>query len=239
VGDAPLRRVAVLGVYGPDGAAAMRAAVGEIRRSRHTVEFALGSLGQADPALSRLTPLTGMEGGKLANANRLAHALDGIAEADWMLLIDDDAALPAHFLDRLIALGERFRLDLLQPALTRASHTAWSVVRRRPAVLRETRFVEMGPVLAVSRRAFAELHPFPEEGMGWGADLHWAAVAKRLGWRLGVADAVPVRHDLRPTAAGYDAEAAREGAARLLAAREHIGWHEAGEVIATHRRLRD
>jgi hypothetical protein len=234
----PVRRVAVLGVYGPDGAAAMRAAADELRRSRHTVEFALGSLGPADPALADVTRLSGMEGGKLANANRLAQSLDGVAIFDWVLVIDDDAALPAHFLDRLLALGDRFSLDLVQPGLTRASHTAWSVVRRRPAVLRETRFVEMGPVLAMSRRAFAELNPFPEEGMGWGADLHWAAVAKRLGWRMGVADAVPVRHDLRSTATGYDAGAAREGAARLLAAREHIGWSEAGEVIATHRRLR-
>jgi hypothetical protein len=235
---APVRRIAVLGVYGPDAAAAFRAEAGEIRRSRHQVEFALGSLGPPDPALAGLTALRQMTGGKLANVNRLAATLPGIEEFDWVLVIDDDAALPAKFLDRLLALGEQFGLDLVQPALTRSSHTAWRVVRRRPALLRETRFVEMGPALAFGREAFAELHPFPEEGMGWGADLVWAAVAARRGWRLGVADAVPVRHDLRPTAAGYDREAAREGAQRLLGAREHIGWREAGEVIATHRRLR-
>ena len=41
-GETPVRRVGVLGVYGPDGAAAMRAAADEIRRSSHKVEFALG-----------------------------------------------------------------------------------------------------------------------------------------------------------------------------------------------------
>ena len=95
----------------------------------------------------------------------------------------------------------------------------------------------MGPVLAMSRRAFAELHPFPEEGMGWGADLHWAAVAAQRGWRLGVADAVPVRHDLRPTAAGYDPEVARVEAERLLSSRKHLSWRKATDVVAVHRRL--
>ena len=233
----PARRVAVLGAYGSTGAAAMVAAAGEIRRSRHTVEFALASLGPANSALAALTALAGANGGKLANLNRLARALRDIGEFDWVLVIDDDVALPPHFLDRLIGLGERFRLDLVQPALTHTSHTAWPVVRRRAAVLRETRFVEMGPALALRGGAFAALQPFPEAGMGWGADLHWAAVAARRGWRLGVADAIPARHDLRPTATGYDREEAREEALRLLAAREHIGWREAGEVVATHRRL--
>ena len=98
----------------------------------------------------------------------------------------------ARFLDRFVAVLEAFGLDLAQPAQTLRSHSAWKVTRRRPASLvRETRFVEIGPVTAFSRRAAAELLPFPELRYGWGLDLHWAAVAGRRGWRLGVVDALP------------------------------------------------
>jgi hypothetical protein len=235
----PPRQIALIAVYAPGGAGTLAGALAELRRTRHSLEVALGSLGEPGPALAAETVANGMAaGGKLANVNAVTASLPAIDGADWVMLLDDDVVLPTGFLDRLVALAERFGLDLVQPALTWTSHTAFPVVRRRAALLRQTRFVEIGPAVMLSRRAFAELHPFPEGGMGWGVDLHWAAVAARLGWRLGVADAVPVRHDLRPTAAGYDTEAAREGAARLLATREHIGWRQADEVVETHRRLR-
>jgi hypothetical protein len=48
---APPRKVHVVGVYGPDGARAMASSVAELRRSRHTVTFALGALGPRSPAL--------------------------------------------------------------------------------------------------------------------------------------------------------------------------------------------
>ncbi len=47
--------------------------------------------------------------------------------------------------------------------------------------------------------------------MGWGLDAHWAALAREHGWRMGVVDATPIGHTLRPPAATY---AARRGARR-------------------------
>jgi hypothetical protein len=196
----------------------------------------LGALAGAAPDLAPLTRAEQMTGGRLANLNRLAE-LGGTGEADWILLLDDDVALDERFLDRLVALAERFRLQLVQPALTHTSHTAWPVTRRRPTLLRLTRFAEMGPVLMMHREAFAALAPFPEQGMGWGICLHWAAEARRRGWRIGIADAVPVRHDLRPPAASYDRGEARAAAAELLRTREHIGWREADQVLERYRSL--
>lgn len=232
----PRRRVALLGVYGPAGAATLAAAVGHATRSRHDVRATLGALEGAAPQLAPLTAAERMPGGRLANLNRLAD-LAGARGADWVILIDDDVAAGDRFLDRLLALGERFDLQLLQPALTHTSHTAWPVTRRRPALLRRTLFAEMGPVLLLRRDAFDALTPFPEEGMGWGICLHWAAEARRRGWRVGIADAVPVRHDLRPPAASYDRGEARAAAAELLSAREHIGWREADEVLERYARI--
>src|SRR5205823_400889 len=80
---------------------------------------------------------------------------------------------------------------------------AWGVTRRRPdSVVRETSFVEIGPVSAFHRETFGALLPFPDLRMGWGLDLHWAAVARERGWRMGVVDAVVIAHRARPAAAG-------------------------------------
>jgi hypothetical protein len=232
----PRREVAVYGIYGTDGARPIGDAIAELRRSRHGVAVRLGALGPPAPALEDDTSLAELEGGKLANLNRLLER-SPLAEAEWVLLLDDDVALVRRFLDRMMLLADRFGLDIAQPALTHSSHTAWPVTRRRPCLLRRTRFVEMGPVMLIRRPVLEELLPFPEQGMGWGVCLHWAALAERRGWKLGVADAVPVRHDLRPPASGYDRAAAVAAARRLLEEREHIDWRQADTVLATYRRL--
>ena len=131
----------------------------------------------------------------------------------------------------------RVRLDLAQPAQTLMSHSAWKVTRRRPASLvRETRFVEIGPVTGFGRAAAEELLPFPELRFGWGLDLHWAALAGKRGWRLGVVDALPVRHDARTVAAAYPRAEAESEAARFLRDRPYLPSGQAGDVLATHRR---
>ena len=64
-----------------------------------------------------------------------------------------------------------------------ASHAAWDVTRRRPGVLaHRTRFVEIGPVTALSATAAAALLPFPDLQMGWGLDARWSAIAAERGW---------------------------------------------------------
>jgi hypothetical protein len=154
-------------------------------------------------------------------------------------VVDDDVRLPHTFVDRFVGVCEAFELDLAQPAQTLRSHSAWKVTRRRPASLvRETRFVEIGPVTAFGRAASAELLPFPELRYGWGLDLHWAAVAAERGWRLGVVDALPVRHELGVVAATYAREDAVDEAAHFLAERPYLSSERAGEVLALHRRVR-
>jgi hypothetical protein len=156
---------------------------------------------------------------------------------DWILAVDDDLLLPPRFLDRFIALCERFALDLAQPAQTLRSHSAWRVTRRRPASLvRETRFVEIGPLTAFGRRAAAELLPFPGLRFGWGLDLHWAAIAAERRWRLGVVDATPVRHESATVGSAYPRAEAEAEATDFLASRPHLPASRAGDVLAVHRR---
>ena len=209
--DTPAREVLLTGVYRPPAAAPA------LESRRHRVRTAFGAMREGV--------------GKFERLNELADA-----DADWLIVVDDDVVLPPRFLDRFVAIAEQLKLDLAQPAQTLASHAAWRVVRRRPlALARETRFVEIGPVTAFSRRAAAELLPFPALRYGWGLDLHWAAVAAERGWQLGIVDAVAVRHESAPVGSAYSSQAAIEEAQRFLADRPYLPSASVGDVLAVHR----
>jgi GT2 family glycosyltransferase len=189
----------------------------ELRRSSHDVEIRT----------------TGVEGrGKFENLNRLLGS--DVAPFDWVVVVDDDVELPAGFLDRFLAIAERFGLRLAQPAHRLSSHAAWPVTRRRPAsVARETAFVEIGPVTAFHRDTFGALLPFPGLRMGWGLDAHWSALARDRGWRMGVVDATPIRHAV-PVAEAYPREDAVAEARAFLDGRPYVRRAEA-RTLRTHR----
>jgi hypothetical protein len=214
----PPRRILVLGIERAEHRRTMDATRGELASSRHDVDIHIVQPRGA---------------GKFENLNALlaAHPPDGY---DWLLVVDDDVVLPQNFLNVFLFLAERFELRLAQPAHRLASHAAWSVTRRRAgSVVRETGLVEIGPVTAFHRDTFAELLPFPPVRMGWGLDVHWAALARSRGWRIGVVDATPITHG-RPTAATYSRDAAIAEARRFLADRPYVPRDEAQRTLALH-----
>jgi hypothetical protein len=215
----PRRRVLVLGIEREDRANLMPAARAELARSRHDVQVATTGIGGR---------------GKFENLNLLLDA-NPLAERDWLLVIDDDVALAPGFLDRFLFLAERFDLRLAQPAHRKRSHAAWRVTRRRQnSVVRETGFVEIGPVSAFHRSTFDTLLPFPQLKAGWGLDSHWAALARERGWRIGVVDATPIRHVVRPIADSYRREDALAEGRAFLAGRPYVTAAEAQRTLATH-----
>jgi hypothetical protein len=212
--------------------------------SRHDVRFVLGALApRPSRGLAESTALTGLAGNaKFPNLNLLLQAAEPgtVRDADWILILDDDIDISDSrpFLDRFLALLEHFSIDIGQPALTRMSETAWQVCRRRAfSLLRETHYVEP-QLVAFRRHVAAELLPFPEDFGGYGNDLHWVGVAVQRGWRVGVADAVPVRHEARPYGAQYSHEEAAKLRQHFLAQRPHLTPHEADRTVAKHRTLR-
>ena len=230
----PRRQVLVLSAYRPGSL--LPRAVQRLRSERHDVRLALGAIGEPDPALAASTVAERLTGGKFANLNRVLETAAPMYEYDWLLVVDDDVALPERFLDRFVGVCGRFALDLAQPAQTLRSHAAWRVTRRRPrSLVRETRFVEIGPVTAFRRPVAEELLPFPELRFGWGVDLHWAALAAERGWRRGVVDALPVRHASAPVAAAYGHAEAIEEARGFLHGRPYLRGAEAQETLAVHR----
>jgi len=219
--EPPTRRVLVLGVARPEHAARAAAAEVELGRSRHRVEI-------------HTSPQRGLA--KFENLNRLLAEHPPHA-SDWLIVLDDDVELPRGFLDRFLFLCERFSLVLAQPAQRLLSHAAWPVTRRRAgSVVRETGFVEIGPLTAFASRTFPVLLPFPELRMGWGLDLHWAHLAREHGWRCGVIDAVPIRHLASPVASAYAHADAVAEARAFLAGHPYVSAREADRTLLTHRR---
>jgi hypothetical protein len=196
-----------------------------------------GGAAPAGPGEAAAAGAGGAAGGGAAPA-RAASGGSGPAP-DWVLVVDDDVALPARFLDRMVGLAEHFGLQLAQPAQSLASHAAWRVARRRPrSILRETRFVEIGPVTLFSRQAAQTLLPFPALRYGWGLDLAWAAEAHENGWRLGIADALAVRHETGTVGSAYSADGAIEEAREFLSTRPYLSGAAAQETLAVHRSLK-
>lgn len=219
----PARDVLVLATERTDVASVLDQALAEIKRSRHRVDV-------------RRMPVT-IGRGKFDHLNDLLAGAGSLSAYDWVLVLDDDVALPARFLDTFLAAAEAGRLELAQPAHRRHSHAAWPVtVRRSGDDWRETSFVEIGPLTAFSRTAAAALLPFPSEiGMGWGLDAHWSALAAQNGWRIGVVDATPVGHTLRVPARDYARRGAADDAREFLkdrpyTPRDQVRTIEAGRL---------
>jgi GT2 family glycosyltransferase len=218
---APRRRVLVVGIERRDVPNLMAQARAELLRSRHDVTIDVA------PAAAGL--------GKFENLDALLARHD-LATFDWTIVTDDDVTLPRGFLDTFLACAEAGGLRLAQPAHRRHSHAAWDVTRRRTGSdWRETNFVEIGPLTAFDATAAATLLPFPKElKMGWGLDTHWSAVARERGWPIGVVDATPIGHTIRPAASDYPRETAAAEARRFLDGRPYVARDDV-RTLATHR----
>ncbi len=178
------------------------------RTSRHQVTV----------AIQPMTPV-----GKFDNI-ALAIAPYNLQEFDWLLVTDDDIQLPSDFLDLLMYFACSCDLTFAQPAHKFSSFSsARIIVRRFRSLVRQTQFVENGPITLFHKTAFPEIIPFPSLRWAWGIDVLWAAIAMRKGWKMGVIDALPVRCHWRPVGNSYNANAARVEAEEFLERKRRDG----------------
>jgi hypothetical protein len=234
----PIHRILIVGVYERESNAPH--AVRELRRSRHELRWALGSRSaSAHPDLCSETVAVGLDGGLFDNTNLLlAAAAEESYRPRWIIRVDSDVLFPRRWLDRFITLCDVFDLALAGPAYTRRSTVSYALTRRSARwLVRETEFVPAGAVVAFREDVACELLPFPDGiGQGWGLDMHWAHLALRREWRLGLVDVPPVRHE---TQVGETYDAHREAArgTEWLRNHPHRSIDEAAHVIARHRRM--
>ena len=170
---------------------------------------------------------------KFSLMDAMTHDADNF---DWMLICDDDIELPEHFLDEFLETAERFDFALCQPARTEDSYIDHGIVMRMPGLsARRTRFVEIGPLVAIRRDAMSLLLPFGNAcGMGWGLDFIWPGIVEDAGLRMGIIDRVPVAHRLRKPVTGYDHEGASRAMFQLLAAHPHLSRDQAFTVLEAY-----
>ncbi len=170
---------------------------------------------------------------KFALIDTMTHDAD---DFDWVLICDDDVELPKGFLDSFLDLAERFDFALCQPARTADSYTDHAIVTCMAGLAaRRTRFVEIGPLVAIRRDAVSLLLPFGDAcGMGWGLDFIWPGIIDGAGLCMGIIDAVPVAHRLRRPVTGYDHEDASRAMFQLLAAHPHLSRDQAFTVLEAY-----
>jgi hypothetical protein len=155
--------------------------------------------------------------GKFENINAaIAAAPEPLSAFDWLVVTDDDVEFDDDFLDNYLAIAAAADFALSQPAHRFASFASFALTRRRFASLvRETRFVESGPLCVVRSDAFSDLVPFPVSRWSYGVDVIWSTLSARRGWRMGIIDGMAIRH-CRPVGATYDTDAARKEGQALI-----------------------
>ncbi len=124
---------------------------------------------------------------------------------DYVIVMDDDIVLPDDFLPLFLDLQHRFKFCVAQPARTTNSFADYPMVLRQSGTLaRASLFVESGPVVSFSRQFLRAIYPFNTTSpMGWGYGNVWAKHAAMMDQSMGIVDAVPIDHSLRPPAANY------------------------------------
>ena len=224
-------RAALVCVYRKRNVAHVRAAIKSLPPG-FTVR--LWALDEPVEDLSELTVGVG-PGGRTALLNALVADLP--FEPEMLVVMDDDAVFVVGGIERLLDAGTSLGFDIFQPAHSRTSQTAFGFVRKRPLLFaRETTFVEQGPIVVLSRRAQRLVLPLPEElVMGWGVEVRWHGLAVAGELRLGIVDAVAVRHvgsDSSPRH-GYDTGPELDRLRRELAVIGHTDMTEIQSTVRT------
>lgn len=153
----------------------------------------------------------------------------------WLVVADDDLVFRSGDVVEFLAVCERARFDLAQPAHVPTSRFSHAHTVAQPGVVaRRSTFVEIGPLFCVSAAIRDAVMPFPaDSGMGWGLDVDWYELGMR-GASLGIVDSVPIEHlavagetyDVAPYFARLREKLDRIGAAELTDVQRTLEvWH--------------
>jgi hypothetical protein len=222
----PVPRATLIGVYRARNADRAWALVSEA--AGDGIPSLLWALDEPDDRLRNVTLGSG-PGSRFRHLNALAER---VPHDCWLLIADDDVrfCLP-RALRTALRVAVREGLDLSQPAHAGRSNLSHEITRQRRHVsVRETTFVEIGPVLLVSPAIRDSLIPFPGEGMGWGLELEWYGLRAR-GFRLGIIDCVPLVH-LEPVATTY------EVADEVRAMNDQLARHGLSSILEIQQTIR-
>ena len=160
-------------------------------------------------------------------------AEEDVTRYDYVLMTDDDVVMPDGFLDSFIGLQAALGFAIAQPARTSTSFIDHPIVEQASGLIaRETRFVEIGPVVCFHRSVYDLVFPFDlTSPMGWGFENVWSFRLQKAGMKMGIIDTAPVDHSIRPPVANYDWSEADAQRADFLALNEHLPLENCFAVV--------
>ena len=235
----PLDDVLVVGIYladEPNLVPTLVARFGESRRFHVTQRWMAIGASSVPRHVQRVTLTRRLtRAPRVALLNELIRAKD-LGRFEFVVVTDDDIALPPAFLDEYLTRVQRYDFALAQPARTLDSHIDHWFVRQLPGIeARRTRFVEIGPLVSIRRDATALVLPFDEDaGMGWGLDFAWPRLLERHGLRLGIVDATPVQHAFRPPLTNYTRADEQRAMEAYLEGHPHLAPEEAFRILESY-----
>lgn len=155
---------------------------------------------------------------------------------DFIIICDDDIFISHNFLESYLNLVIKYDFALAQPARTHNSYIDHHFVEQLDGLsARRTRFVEIGPLFSVRKDIFSAIFPFDESAyMGWGYDFVWPCIAEKMGFHMGIVDAIPVEHSLRRPVKNYNYDESNLSQERYLSRNQHIKPDEAFTVLESY-----
>jgi len=175
---------------------------------------------------------------KFTILNKILEEVD-ISKYDYLVFTDDDIFVDDNFLDAFIGWQQHLNFCLAQPARTRTSTADNTFVVSRPWLnARETHFVEIGPLFSMHKSIVNELLPFDlESPMGWGYDLVWPIKVSASEKTMGIIDATPVQHSLRPQGAAYSTAKESVLMNEYLSTKQHLNFREACTIVKNYSKI--
>ncbi|QSR89624.1 DUF707 domain-containing protein [Methylacidiphilum caldifontis] len=228
-------KIGVIGVYYLNRASLIRHLVKILSSSQNwDVEQRWAALGQGeiDPELKAYTLKKGSFW-KFSAANQL---IPKESSFDYIFLCDDDVELPDGFLDHYMEWVLKYGFDLSQPARSHQSFIDHPFTEKIDGIkARLTRYVEIGPVVCISRRALELLFPFPEfPPSGWGLDYHWPVILQKSGLKLGIIDQVSCIHNFRIPVKYYEQSNPWKEMEYFLSVNPHLKKEEAFQILEVY-----
>jgi hypothetical protein len=208
ISDKHRRRVLVLGIYVADQPNSIDHVVRVLSEShRFAVDQRWVALRDGPPT-ARVAQVTVMQIDKTTPKyqilNQLLDAIPDLAAYDYVLNVDDANSWIDH------------------PIVQQQSGVA----------ARQTLFVEIGPFVSFHRSVYEHVFPFDlTSSMGWGFEFLWARLVQEQGLKMGIIDALPVEHSMRPPVAGYSWDTANAERDALLAKHAHLPYAESVRVV--------